>query len=322
MRWEYYHTKAEKLRFDIDILNKVTKGGIERKTLTVILGGTGVGKTLVMCHQSAFNMMDGKNVLYITNEMAEEKIAERIDANLLGVTVDELMSLSREMYDQRVQRVRERTVGKLIIKEYPTATAHVGHFRALLKELRLKRNFTPDVIYVDYINICTSSRVRAGTGVNSYTLIKSIAEELRGLAVEQGVPIITATQTTRQGYGSTDVGLEDTSESFGLPATADFMYAIMQSEELEKLGQMMIKQLKNRFGDPAYYRRFVVGIDKSRMRLFNLDDKAQSELAQEPGTKVDQKVNGKDQDETPVFDRGAFGGSMRDRAARLKNLVG
>jgi len=285
-RFDFYHSKEERVPFDIEFFNIITKGGIPKKTLTVILAGTGVGKTLIMGHQAAHNMMDGKNVLYITMEMAEEKIAERIDANLLDTKLEELIQLPKDVYDRKVAKVRERTAGKLIIKEYPTAGAHVGHFRALIKELKIKKNFRPDIIYVDYINICASSRIKAAMGANSYTIIKAIAEELRGLAVEHKVPVVTATQTTRSGMSASDVEMTDTSESIGLPFTADFMYAAMSSEELEKLGQLLFKQLKNRFDDPAKYRRFVVGVDKSRMRLYNLEESAQRDLAREPGEKT------------------------------------
>jgi replicative DNA helicase len=277
-RYDFYHSKEERVRFDIEDLNTITKGGIPKKTLTVILAGTGVGKTLVMCHQAAANLMDGKNVLYVTMEMAEEKIAERIDANLLNVRLDDLITVSKEDYVKRVNRVKERTVGRLIIKEYPTASAHAGHFRALIKELRLKKKFVPDVIYVDYINICNSSRIKQGAGVNSYTFVKAIAEELRGLAVENNVPLITATQVTRSGMNSSDVEMTDTSESIGLPFTADLMYAIISTEELEKLNQLMFKQLKNRFDDPSRKRKFMVGVDRAKMRLYNLEASAQADL--------------------------------------------
>lgn len=281
-RFDFYHSTEERIKFDIEFFNLITKGGIPKKTLTVILAGTGVGKTLIMAHQAAHNMMNGKNVLYITLEMAEEKIAERIDANLLDVTLDDLVGLDKVSYDRRVNRVRERTAGKLIIKEYPTGAAHVGHFRALLKELKIKKNFKPDIIYIDYINLCASSRIKPGAGANSFTLIKSIAEEFRGLAVENKLPVITATQTTRSGMASSDVDMTDTSESIGLPYTADLMYAAMSSEELEKLGQILIKQLKNRLAGLSKYTRFVVGVDKDKMRLYNLEDGAQN-LAKEPG---------------------------------------
>ena len=274
-RYEFYHRKEERIPFDLDYFNKITKGGLPKKTLNIALAGTGVGKSLFMCHVAAGAMAQGYNVLYITLEMAEEKIAERIDANLLNVTIDDLMELPKDMYDKKVSRVRSKTTGKLIIKEYPTATASAIHFRTLLNELNLKRNFIPSIIFIDYLNICTSSRIKAGANINSYTYVKSIAEELRGLAVEFNVPIVSATQTTRSGFTSSDPGLEDTSESFGLPATADLMFALITSEELEELGQIMVKQLKNRYADPTHYKRFSVGIDRSKMRLYDIEQSAQ-----------------------------------------------
>lgn len=277
-RYHFYHRKEERIPFDIEYLNKITKGGLPQKTLNVALAGTGVGKSLFMCHVAASCMVQGKNVLYITLEMAEEKIAERIDANLLNVTIDELLELPKDLYDKKVARVREKTTGKLIIKEYPTASASTIHFRTLLNELNLKRNFIPDIIFIDYLNICCSSRLKAGANVNSYNYVKAIAEEIRGLAVENSVPIVSATQTTRSGYTSSDPGLEDTSESFGLPATADFMFALISSEELEELGQIMIKQLKNRYNDPTFHKRFTVGIDRAKMRLFDVEQSAQDGL--------------------------------------------
>ena len=278
-RYEFYHRKEERIPFDLEYFNKITKGGLPAKTLNIALAGTGVGKSLFMCHVAAGAMVQGKNVLYITLEMAEEKIAERIEANLLNVTLDDLIELPKDMYDKKVARVREKTTGKLIIKEYPTASASTTHFRTLLNELNLKRSFVPDIIFVDYLNICCSSRIKAGANINSYTYVKSIAEELRGLAVEHNVPIVSATQTTRSGFTSSDPGLEDTSESFGLPATADLMFALISSEELEELGQIMVKQLKNRYNDPTYYKRFTVGIDRSKMKLFDIEQSAQTGLA-------------------------------------------
>ena len=278
-RYDFYHRKEERLPFDLEFFNKITKGGLPAKTLNIALAGTGVGKSLFMCHVSAGALVQGKNVLYITMEMAEEKIAERIDANLLNVTVDDLMSMPKDMFDKKVARLREKTVGKLIIKEYPTASASSTHFRSLLNELQLKKSFKPDLICIDYLNICCSSRLKAGANVNSYTYVKAIAEELRGLAVEFGVPIISATQTTRSGFTSSDPGLEDTSESFGLPATADLMFALISSEELEGMGQIMVKQLKNRYNDPNYYKRFNLGIDRSKMRLFDIEQSAQDGIA-------------------------------------------
>jgi len=278
-RYEFYHRKEERIPFDLEYFNKITKGGLPAKTLNIALAGTGVGKSLFMCHVAAGAMAQGKNVLYITLEMAEEKIAERIDANLLNVSIDALMELPRDMYERKVKRVKDMTTGKLIIKEYPTASASVTHFRTLLNELNLKRSFVPDIIFIDYLNICCSSRIKVGSNINSYTYVKSIAEELRGLAVEFGVPIVSATQTTRSGFTSSDPGLEDTSESFGLPATADLMFALISSEELEALGQMMVKQLKNRYSDPTTHKRFVIGVDRSRMKLYDVEQTAQDGLA-------------------------------------------
>lgn len=277
-RYEFYHRKEARIPFDLEYFNKITKGGLPSKTLNVALAGTGVGKSLFMCHVAAGCMTQGKNVLYITLEMAEEKIAERIDANLLNVTVDELIELPKDLYDKKVNRVRKMTTGKLIIKEYPTATASATHFRTLLNELNLKRNFVPDIIFIDYLNICCSSRIKAGANVNSYTYVKAIAEELRGLAVEFNVPIVSATQTTRSGFTNSDPGLEDTSESFGLPATADLMFALITSDELEELGQLMVKQLKNRYSDPTTYKRFVIGVDRAKMRLYDVEQSAQEDI--------------------------------------------
>ena len=274
-RYDFYHRKEERIPFDLEFFNKITKGGLPNKTLNIALAGTGVGKSLFMCHVAAGAMVQGKNVLYITMEMSEEKIAERIDANLLNVTVDDLVDLPKELYDKKIERLREKTVGKLIIKEYPTASASSIHFRTLLNELNLKKSFVPNIIFIDYLNICCSARIKAGANVNSYTYVKSIAEELRGLAVEFGVPIVSATQTTRSGFSSSDPGLEDTSESFGLPATADLMFALISSEELEEMGQIMVKQLKNRYNDPTYFKRFTLGIDRSKMRLYDVDQSGQ-----------------------------------------------
>lgn len=274
-RYEFYHRTEERIPFDLEFFNKITKGGLPNKTLNIALAGTGVGKSLFMCHVAAGCMVQGKNVLYITMEMSEEKIAERIDANLLNVTVDDLVNLPKDLYDKKIERLREKTVGKLIIKEYPTASASSTHFRTLLNELNLKKSFVPDIIFIDYLNICCSARIKAGANVNSYTYVKAIAEELRGLAVEFGVPIVSATQTTRSGFSSSDPGLEDTSESFGLPATADLMFALISSEELEEMGQIMVKQLKNRYNDPTYFKRFTLGIDRSKMRLYDVDQSGQ-----------------------------------------------
>jgi replicative DNA helicase len=292
-RFDFYHHKEERVPFDLDYMNKITKGGIPRKSLNIILAGTGVGKSLAMCHFAASNMMQGKNVLYITMEMAEEKIAERIDANLLNVRVDDLVKLEKSMYDKKIAELRARTPGRLIIKEYPTASAHSGHFRHLINELKIKRNFAPDIIYIDYLNICSSSRTKAvGGTINSYTFVKAIAEELRGLAVEKNVPIVSATQTTRSGYGNSDVGLEDTSESFGLPATADFMFAIINSDEMEQLNQLMVKQLKNRYNDPTLYKRFVIGVDRAKMRLYDVEQNAQQDIVDD-GPVMDNTQVGK-----------------------------
>lgn len=275
-RYEYYHREESKIPFDLDYFNKITKGGLSTKTLNVILAGTGVGKSLFMCHVAAACMAQGKNVLYITMEMAEERIAERIDANLLNVTMDELMNLSEESYIKKVKRVHSKTVGKLLIKEYPTASASATHFRTLLNELNLKRNFIPDIIFVDYLNICCSSRLKVGSNINSYTYVKAIAEELRGLAVEYDLPLVTATQTTRSGFNSSDPGMEDVSESFGLPATADMMFALVSSEELEQLNQIMVKQLKNRYSDLTHHKRFTIGIDRAKMKLYDIEQSAQT----------------------------------------------
>ena len=277
-RYEYYHAKEEKIPFDLDFFNKITKGGLSNKTLNIALAGTGVGKSLFMCHVAASTLMQGKNVLYITLEMAEEKIAERIDANLMNITMDDMHDLPRHMYESRFEKIQKKTTGNLIVKEYPTASAHCGHFRALFNELALKKDFKPDLVFVDYINICASSRFRAGANVNSYTYIKAIAEEMRGLAVEYNLPIMSATQTTRTGFVSTDVGLEDTSESLGLPATADFMFALISSDELNELNQMLVKQLKNRYADPTMNKKFILGVDRAKMKLYDVSQTAQEDL--------------------------------------------
>ena len=277
-RFDFYHTEEEKIPFDLEMMNKITKGGLPNKSLNICMAGTGVGKSLFMCHMASSCLLQGKNVLYVTMEMAEEKIAERIDANLLDISLNDLQDLPKEMYDRKIKRVRDKTKGKLIIKEYPTASAHVGHLRHLLQELNLKKDFIPDMVFIDYLNICASSRVRPGGQVNTYSYVKSIAEEMRGLAVEFDVPIMSATQTNRTGFVSTDIGLEDTSESFGLPATADFMFAVISTEELQELDQIMIKQLKNRYNDPTYNRRFVLGVDRAKMRLYDCEQSAQDEL--------------------------------------------
>ena len=277
-RYESYHRKEERIEFDLDLFNKITKGGIPNKTLNIALAGTGVGKSLFMCHVASSVLLQGKNVLYITLEMAEEKIAERIDANLLNVNIQNITDLPKPMFEKKVHKLKKKTQGELIIKEYPTASAHSGHFKALLNELSLKKSFKPDIIFIDYLNICASSRYRANSNVNSYSYIKAIAEELRGLAVEANLPILSATQTTRSGYGSSDVDLTDTSESFGLPATADLMFALISTEELEGLNQIMVKQLKNRYNDPTIYKRFVIGIDRAKMRLYDCEQKAQEDI--------------------------------------------
>jgi len=277
-RYDFYHTEEERVPFDLELMNKITKGGMPNKTLNICMAGTGVGKSLFMCHVAASCLVQGKNVLYVTLEMAEEKIAERIDANLLDVSLNDLQDLPKAMYKKKIKRVQEKTKGKLIIKEYPTAAAHSGHVRHLLQELDLKRSFKPDIIFVDYLNICASFRIRPGSNMNTYTYVKAIAEEFRGLAVEFNVPIMSATQTNRAGFVSTDIGLEDTAESFGLPATADFMFALISTEDLQELDQIMVKQLKNRYNDPTYHRRFVLGVDRAKMRLFDCEQSAQDEL--------------------------------------------
>jgi len=276
-RYDFYHEQEERIEFDLDKFNTITKGGLPNKTLNIALAGTGVGKSLFMCHVAGSVLAQGRNVLYITMEMAEERIAERIDANLLDVPLDQIPNLSFDMFSNKIAKLKKMTSGKLIVKEYPTGSAHSGHFRALLNELKLKKKFIPDMIFIDYLNICASSRMKTmGGSINSYTYIKAIAEELRGLAVEFNVPIVSATQTTRSGFGSSDPGLEDTSESFGLPATADLMFALVSNEELESQGQIMVKQLKNRYNDPSSNKRFVIGIDRSRMKLFDVSDSQQN----------------------------------------------
>ena len=276
-RYDFYHTEEQRIPFDLDYFNKITKGGLPRKSLNIALAGTGVGKSLFMCHMAAACMTQNLNVLYVTLEMSEEKIAERIDANLLNVPIDQIDKLSKDIFTTKVANISRQTTGKLIIKEYPTGSAHCGHFRGLLNELKLKKQFTPDIIFIDYLNICSSSRMKGmGGAINSYNYIKAIAEEIRGLAVEFDVPVVSATQTTRSGYGNSDVGLEDTSESFGLPATADLMFALISTEELEQQGQMMVKQLKNRYNDPTYHKRFVIGVDRSKMRLYDVEETQQT----------------------------------------------
>ena len=274
-RFEFYHKKEKRFKFDLNYFNRITKGGVPSKTLNIALAGTGVGKSLFMCHAASNWLTQGKNVLYITLEMAEERIAERVDANLFDVTIDDLHAMPKDMYDNKVSKLQKKTIGQLIIKEYPTASAHSGHFRAILNELSLKKTFKPDVVFIDYLNICASSRFKGGN-ISSYFYIKAIAEELRGLAVEFDVPIFSATQTTRSGFTSTDIGLEDTAESFGLPATADFMFALISNDELDQLNQLKVKQLKNRFGDPSMNRSFIIGVDRSKMRLFDVEASAQN----------------------------------------------
>ena len=274
-RFEFYHKREKRFKFDLNYFNRITKGGVPSKTLNIALAGTGVGKSLFMCHAASNWLTQGKNVLYITLEMAEERIAERVDANLFDVTIDDLHAMPKDMYDNKVSKLQKKTIGQLIIKEYPTASAHSGHFRALLNELSLKKTFKPDVVFIDYLNICASSRFKGGN-ISSYFYIKAIAEELRGLAVEFDVPIFSATQTTRSGFTSTDIGLEDTAESFGLPATADFMFALISNDELDQLNQLKVKQLKNRFGDPSMNRSFIIGVDRSKMRLFDVEASAQN----------------------------------------------
>lgn len=290
-RFEFYNKKEDRIPFDLDYFNTITKGGLPRKTLNVFIAGTGVGKTLAMCHMAAANMLNGQNVLYITLEMAEERIAERVDSNLLNIPVNELEGFPKKIYDDKINKLRKKTSGKLIVKEFPTATVGSNHFRHLLNELSLKKNFQPDIVYIDYINLCTSSRLKYGSNVNSYTYIKAVAEELRGLAVEKNIPIVSATQLNRTGFTNSDPGLEDTSESFALPATVDFMCALISTEEMEQLGQIMIKQLKNRYGDPTQNRRFVVGVDRAKMRLYNVEQSAQSDIV----------------DDRPVMDKSEFG---------------
>jgi replicative DNA helicase len=291
-RFEFYHRQEEKLEFDLEYFNKITKGGLPNKTLNIALAGTGVGKSLFMCHMASATLLQGKNVLYITMEMAEERIAERIDANLMNISMDDLHNLPKKMFESKIEKINSKTSGKLVIKEYPTASAHSGHFRSLIKELQLKKSFRPDIIFIDYLNICSSSRFKGNASVGSYFYIKAIAEELRGLAVETNLPIMSATQTTRGGFANSDVGLEDTSESFGLPATADLMFALISTEELEGLNQLMIKQLKNRYNDLGTNKRFVVGIDRSKMKLYDCEQEAQ------------QDISDSGQDDTPGFDKG------------------
>ena len=301
-RYETYHKKESKIPFDLDYFNKITKGGLPNKTLNIALAGTGVGKSLFMCHVASSVLLQGKNVLYITLEMAEEKIAERIDANLLDVNIRDLVELPRQVFDTKVSKVAAKTQGTLIIKEYPTASAHSGHFKSLLNDLALKKSFRPDIIFIDYLNICASSRYRGAIGVNSYSYIKAIAEELRGLAVEAEVPIVSATQTTRSGYSSSDVDITDTSESFGLPATADLMFALISSEDLEGLGQIMVKQLKNRYNDLNMNKRFVLGVDRAKMRLYDCDQSDGGQLLDSGNDTIEDSFKGENKFEGFKFD--------------------
>ena len=305
-RFDYYHRIEERIPFDLEFFNKITKGGLPPKTLNIALAGTGVGKSLFMCHMAANCLSQGKNVLYITLEMAEERIAERIDANLMNISMEDLQDIPKKMFIDKMSKIIKKTAGKLIVKEYPTATAHSAHFRGLIKELAIKKSFKPDIIFIDYLNICTSSRFRGAQSVNSYMYIKAIAEELRGLAVETNVPIMSATQTTGSGFVSTDVGLEDTSESFGLPATADLMFALISTEELDELNQICVKQLKNRYNDLTMNKRFVIGMDRAKMRLYDVEMNAQEDL-------VDSG-----QEDTPVFDNSSFGSKSYDKFSNLK----
>ena len=300
-RYDFYHLKEERISFGLSYLDKITKGGVVNKSLNVALAGTGVGKSLFMCHLASAILLQGKNVLYITCEMAEEKIAERIDANLLNVQIQDIIDIPKPMFEDKINKLQKKTQGQLIIKEYPTASAHAGHFDALIKELHLKKGFVPDIVFIDYLNICVSQRYRAGSNINSYTVVKSIAEELRGLAVKHNLPIFSATQTTRGGYGNSDVGLTDTSESFGLPATADLMFALISNDELEEMGQIMVKQLKNRYNDTNTHKKFVLGIDRAKMRLFDVEQSAQEDIME---TKPTFKYN----DDTSKFKPESFEG--------------
>ena len=306
-RYDFYHKKEERLPFDIDLLNKVTKGGLPRKSMTVLLATTGGGKSLVKCHAAASYLMTGKNVVYITMEMAEERIAERIDANMMDTTLDDLKVMPRDVYEKRINRIKSKSTGKLVIKEYPTGSAHAGHFRHLLNELKMKRGFTPDVVFIDYLNICASSRVKGAAAANSYTLVKSIAEEIRGLAMEFNCAIVTSSQFNRDGYGNSDVDLTNTSESMGITHTADCILGLITSEELDNLGQLMIKQLKNRWGDLSYYRRFVVGIERAKMQIYDLEDNAQNGIGQGQSVANSQPRPSVSFDDGPAFDKTAFG---------------
>ena len=306
-RYDFYHKKEERLPFDIELLNKITKGGLPRKSMTVLLATTGGGKSLLKCHFAANYLLQGKNVLYITMEMAEERIAERIDSNMMNVTLDDLKVMPRDVYQKRIDRIKSKALGKLVIKEYPTGSAHVGHFRHLLNELKMKKGFTPDVICIDYLNICASARVKGAAAANSYTLVKSIAEEIRGLSMEFNCAIITSSQYNRDAYNSSDVDLTNTSESMGITHTADCILGLVSSEDLDSLGQLMIKQLKNRWGDISYYRRFVVGIDRAKMQIYDLEQSAQNGITQGPSIANSQPKASSQDDDGPLFDKGAFG---------------
>ena len=310
-RYDFYHRKEERIPFDIELLNKITKGGLPRKSMTVLLATTGGGKSLVKCHAAAGALLAGKNVLYITMEMAEERISERIDANMLDVTIDEVAEMPRDVYTKRMNRIKGKSTGKLVVKEYPTGSAHVGHFRHLLTELRMKKNFKPDIIMIDYLNICASARVKGAAAANSYTLVKSIAEEVRGLAMEYNCAVVTSSQFNRDGYGNSDVDLTNTSESMGITHTADCILGLITTEELDNLGQLMIKQLKNRWGDLSYYRRFVVGIDRSKMQLYDLEDNAQNGIGQGQPAANTMPRPSISLDDGPVFDKGGFGGNKK-----------
>lgn len=306
-RFEFYHRVEERIPFDLDLFNKITKGGLPKKTLSVAMASTGVGKSLFMCHMSSACVSNGHNVLYITMEMAEERIAERLDANLLNLTIDDLYSIDKQTYISKFKKLKNKNLGKMVIKQYPTSSAHAGHFRSLLQELKTKKNFVPDIVFIDYLNICASQRVKMGAGANTYTIVKSIAEEIRALAVEFNVPIVSATQTNREGYNNSDVELTNTSESIGLPATVDFMVALISTEELEQMNQIMVKQLKNRYCDPNYYKKFVVGIDRAKMRLYNVESSAQKNIADSGANKKPNSFQYNNQKEDiPVFDSTAF----------------
>ena len=305
-RYEFYHRLEEKVPFDLEYFNKITNGGLPNKSLNIIVASTGVGKSLAMCHMAAANMMMGKNVLYITLEMSETRIAERIDANLMGVSIQDLAIMPKDVFDKKIDRIKRSTQGKLVVKEYPTATGSASHFRHLINELKIKKNFSPDIIYIDYINICASSRIKMGNAVNTYMIVKAIAEEVRGLAIEFDVPIVTATQVNRGGMNSTDIDLTDTSESIGLPQTADLMIALISSEELEERNQILVKQLKNRYNDPASNRKFIIGIDRAKMKLYNVEESAQDFTAK---TKQQDK---------PIFDNSDFGQEDYDRRPTKK----